>query len=128
VSEKVVTVSARISGDHLAILEKLSQDLELSKTDVIQKALELMGQSGTGSTSSTVTITIPRDMNRRASRMVHEMGLASSIPEVIVKALDPGLDALLANYEERRKKEISTRKVALEADALELEISTSRQR
>jgi hypothetical protein len=128
VSEKVVTVSARISGDHLAILEKLSQELELSKTDVIQMALELLGQAGTGSSSSTVTLTISRDMNRRAQRMVHEMGLASSVQEVLVKALDPGLDAVLAEYMERRKMEISAAKVASEADAMELEVISSRSR
>ena len=127
-SEKVVTVSARISGDHLAILEKLSQELELSKTDVIQKALELMGQSGTGSSSSTVTITIPRDTNRRASRMVHEMGIASSVPEVLVKALDPGLDSILEQYAKRRQEEIRASKVASEADAMDIELAAIRTR
>lgn len=128
VSEKVVTVSARISGEHLAILDKLAQELELSKTDVIQMALELLGQAGTGSSSSTVTLDISRDMNRRAQRMVHEMGLASSVQEILVKALDPGLDAILAEYAERRKREISAVKVASEADAIELEISSARSR
>jgi hypothetical protein len=128
VSEKVVTVSARISGDHLEILERLSMDLELSKTDVIQRALELLGQAGTGSSSSTVTVTIPRDTHRRASRMVHDMGIAPSLPEILQRALDPGLDAVLEDYTRRRQREVAAAKAAAEADAMDIEIAATRTR
>lgn len=128
VSEKVVTVSARISGEHLGILEKLSSELELSKTDVIQKALELLGQMGTGSASSTVTITIPRDVKRRAAKLVHDKGIASSIPELLEKAVEPGLDALISEYIRRRQNELELERVASEADAMDIQTAALNQR
>lgn len=127
-SEKVVTVSARISGEHLEILERLSLDLELSKTDVIQRAIELFGQLGDGSSPSTVTVTIPRETYRRANKMVHEMGIATSVPDVLQRALDPGLDIVLEDFTRRKQKWVAAARAAAEADAMDLEIAATRTR
>ena len=116
-----MTVSARISGEHLDTLERLSRDLELSKTDVIQRAIELLGQMGMGSSSSTVTVQVPRDTLRRANRMVHEMGIESDLSELLRRALDPGMDFLMAEYMRRRRQEVAVAKAASEADAIDME-------
>jgi len=126
VSEKVMTVSARVSGEHLETLERLSRDMELSKTDVIQKAIELLGQLGTGSSSSTVTVVVPRDTLRRANRMVHEMGIEPSLAELLRRALDPGLDYLMVDHMRRRRQELAVAKAAMEADAIDLEHTVSK--
>ncbi len=127
-SEKVVTISARMSQKHVDIMDRFKDDLDLSKTDVIQKALELLGTSMAVQGENKMTLSVSANTLNRASDLFRMYGQGSSVEDVLEKAVDRGVQGLEDDLMERRRRDQERMKVHLEASKGEVELRSTVER
>jgi len=127
-SEKVITVSARVSRKHSDIVDRLTEEMGLSKTDVLQTAIEMLGSREGISKRNRVTLEISGDSLRRAGELHWEWDQKTSVDEVLVAALEIGIEAMEDAVTERRKKDRERDLAHIEAQQLRLELKTTSEK
>ena len=127
-SEKVVTISARVSQKHVDIMDRFKEDLDLSKTDVIQKALELLGTSEAVQGENKMTLSISANTLNRASDLFRMYGQGTSVEDILERSVDRGVQGMEDDLLERRRRDQERMKVHLEATKGEVELRSTVER
>lgn len=126
--EKVVTISARISRSYADLIEKHKEIMGGSKTDVLQRALDLLSEFDVASGTNQVTVDISPAILRRAHRLHYDYGYKSSFPRLLEEALESGIRDLLRQYEEDAKRDIEHHRSKLQIETFDMELQTTRSR
>jgi len=92
--ERTTTISARFSRTQLEALEKLQHELGLSKTDVLQRAVELFSVAGGQGSSRTVQVTISAQSYNNARKLVDYYGYKDSLGSLLSEAAEIGIRTL----------------------------------
>ena len=127
-SEKVVTISARVSQKHVDIMDRFKDDLDLTKTDVIQKALELLGTSEAVQGENKMTLSISANTLNRASDLFRMYGQGTSVEDILTRSIDRGVRVLEDDLLERRRRDQERMKVHLQATKGEVELRSTVER
>ncbi|MCK5772485.1 MAG: hypothetical protein KAH57_01725 [Thermoplasmata archaeon] len=127
-SEKVVTISARVSRKHVDIMDRFKDDLDLTKTDVIQKALELLGTSEAVQGENKMTLSISANTLNRASDLFRMYGQGTSVEDILTRSIDRGVRVLEDDLLERRRRDQERMKVHLQATKGEVELRSTVER
>ncbi len=127
-SEKVVTISARVSQKHVDIMDRFEEDLDLSKTDVIQKALELLGTSMAVQGENKMTLSVSANTLNRASDLFRMYGQGTSVEDILSRSVDRGIQGMEDDLMQRRRSDQERMKVHLEATKGEVELRSTVER
>ena len=127
-SEKVVTISARVSQKHVDIMDRFKEDLDLSKTDVIQKALELLGTSEAVQGENEMTLRVSANTLNRASDLFRMYGQGTSVEDILERSVERGVQGLEDDLALRRRRDQERMKVHLEAAKGEVELRSTVER
>ncbi len=127
-SEKVVTISARMSQKHVDIMDRFKDDLDLSKTDVIQKALELLGTSVAVQGENKMTLRISANTLNRASDLFRMYGQGTSVEDILERSVDRGVQGMEDDLMDRRRRDQERLKEHLKAAKGEVELRSTVER
>jgi hypothetical protein len=120
-SEKVTTISARFSKDQVAVLDRLQEELNISKTDVLHLALEHLGESKIITRANKVEVTISADSLKRASRLHEYYGYGTSLPGLLSEAVEIGLREIRRRLAEDRKDDAELARMDMDARSIEMQ-------
>ena len=127
-SEKVVTISARVSQKHVDIMDRFKDDLDLTKTDVTQKALELLGTSEAVQGENKMTLSVSANTLNRASDLFRMYGQGTSVEDLLERSVERGVQGLEEDLLERRRRDQERMKVHLQAAKGEVELRSTVER
>ncbi len=118
---KPQTVSARFSSEQVELLNRLQEELAISKTDVLQMALEALSRSRSTVSGGTVAVPVSADTMRRAMRLHHDYGLKHSLEALLSEALDIGVRELRRTIESDRKGDLDLARSDMDAGLVEVQ-------
>ncbi|MBN1540250.1 MAG: hypothetical protein JW939_08915 [Candidatus Thermoplasmatota archaeon] len=104
-SGKISTISARFSKDQVGILERLQKELDMSKTDVLQMALEQLSTRNVMPGANRVELAVSEDALKRAARLHDFYGYALSVEALLSEAVELGLREIRKRLMEDRKED-----------------------
>ena len=125
-AEKVVTVSARISRSYADLIEEHRKVMGGSKTDVLQRALDLLAHFDVARGRNQVTVGISEYNLRRAHRLHFKYGYRSSFPVLLEEALERGVRDLYAEYSRDMETDRSHDASRKRVDAMDLELEVTK--
>lgn len=120
-NEKVSTISARFSKPQFDMLERLQSELSLSKTDVLQLAVEHLGTTKVVSTENRMEIAVSRETLRRASKLHSHYGYKTSLDALLEEAIEIGVRVIRDRLKEDRTGDADLARVDMDAKAIEMQ-------
>ncbi|MFW3145184.1 MAG: hypothetical protein ACMUIE_00045 [Thermoplasmatota archaeon] len=126
-NEKVSTISARFSKSQLETLERLQEELGLSRTDVIQLAIDHLGTTKVISPSSRVEVPISAETLRRASRLHRQYGYKVSLEMLLSEAVEIGVREIRSALRKDREEDADLARSEMDARAIEMQQDMMRE-
>jgi len=120
-SGKISTISARFSRDQVGILERLQKELDMSKTDVLQMAVEQLSVRNVRPGPNRVEIAVSEDALKRATRLHDFYGYALSVETLLSEAVELGLREIRKRLMEDRKEDADLARVDMDARSIEMQ-------
>ncbi len=120
-SGKISTISARFSRDQVDILERLQKELDMSKTDVLQMAVEQLSARKVKPGANRVEIAISEDALKRANRLHDFYGYALSVEALLSEAVELGLREIRKRLMDDRKEDAELARVDMDARSIEMQ-------
>ncbi|MFO8051589.1 MAG: hypothetical protein R6V01_07825 [Thermoplasmatota archaeon] len=120
-NEKVSTISARFSKPQFDMLEKLQEELDLSRTDVLQLAVEHLGTSRAVSPENRLEIPVSQETLRRASRLHSFYGYKTSLRALLSEAVEIGVREIRNKLKEDRSEDADLARVDMDARSIEMQ-------
>lgn len=115
------TISARLDPRHYKLLENVQTESGLSKTDVIQMALENLSTTKAITSENRVEIPISASTMRRASRLHVTYGYGTTLVMLLSEAVDIGVREIRSRVDEDRKEDLQLAKDDMDANAVEMQ-------
>jgi hypothetical protein len=120
-SGKIYTISARFSKDQVDTLNRLQKELGMSKTDVIQMAVEGMSTRRFKPGANRVDIGVSEDALKRATRLHDFYGYALSVEALLSEAVELGLREIRKRLMEDRREDAELARVDMDARSIEMQ-------
>jgi hypothetical protein len=115
------TISARLDSRHYGMLEKAQRDSGLSKTDVIQVALENYSTTKGIGRENRVDIPISASTMTRASRLHVTYGYGTTLVMLLSEAVDIGVREIRRKVDADRKEDLQLANDDMDARAVEMQ-------
>lgn len=115
------TISARLDPQHYGMLERVQRDSGLSKTDVIQLALENLSTTKGVGRENKVEVPISSSTMMRASRLHVTYGYGTTLVMLLSEAVDIGVREIRMKIDVDRKEDLQLAKDDLDARAVEMQ-------
>jgi hypothetical protein len=115
------TISARLDRSHIEILDKVQGESGLSRTDVIQLALDYLSNSKVAPRPSSVEIPISSATMRRASRLHITYGYGTTLIMLLSEAVDIGVREIRSRVDTDRREDLQLARNDMDANAVEME-------
>ena len=120
-SEKVSTISARFSKPQMDMLDRLQKELSLSKTDVLQLAVEYLGTTKVISPENRIEIPISQETLKRASNLHGHYGCKTSLEAILSEAVEIGVREIRSRLKEDRAEDAELARVDMDAKSIEMQ-------
>ncbi|MEA3558132.1 MAG: hypothetical protein U9R75_02660 [Candidatus Thermoplasmatota archaeon] len=120
-SEKVSTISARFSKPQIDMLDRLQTELALSKTDVLQLAVEHLGTTKVISPENRMEIPVSQETLRRASNLHGHYGYKTTLEALLSEAVEVGVREIRKRLKEDRAEDADLARVDMDARAIEMQ-------
>ena len=118
---KISTISARFSQEQVDALERLQRDLGLSKTDVLQFAVEHLSTRKVIKGENRIEIAISGDALKRAARLHDFYGYGVSVEDILSKAVELGLKEIRKEIKENRLEDAELGRLDIETRSIEMQ-------
>lgn len=118
------TISARLDRSHTDILDRVSTESGLSKTDVIQMALDNLSSTKMVSRENRVEIPISASTMKRASRLHITYGYGTTLVMLLSEAVDIGVREIRSKADMDRKEDLQLARDDMDASAVEMQQDT----
>ena len=115
------TISARLDPSHADILDRVSTESGMSKTDVIQMALDNLSSTKMVSRENKVEVPISASTLKRASRLHVNYGYGTTMVMLLSEAVDIGVREIRQKVAEDRKEDLQLAKDDMDASAVEMQ-------
>ncbi len=115
------TISARLDHQHFGMLERVQRDSGLSKTDVIQLALENLSTTKGVGRENKVEVPISASTMMRASRLHVTYGYGTTLVMLLSEAVDVGVREIRKKIDVDRKEDLQLAKDDMDARAVEMQ-------
>lgn len=122
--KKTTTVSVRIDDDRVEKIEAMMQSHEMSKTDVIQYAIDTFYHTRGWSPGNIVKIPLSNDTMTRAKRLHYTYGFKDSFEKLISEAVDRGLNLLYDEFNKGGDLDDAAVEVFKRKEAIKLEMDS----
>lgn len=120
-NEKVSTISARFSKPQYDMLERLQEELGLSRTDVLQLAVEHLGTTKAVSPENRMEVPVSQETLRRASRLHSFYGYKTSLKALLSEAVEIGVREIRSRLKEERAEDADLARVDMDARSVEMQ-------
>jgi hypothetical protein len=120
-SDRVMTISARFTKEHVETLKRLQEELGCSQTDVLHLALDYMGGRRVISGSNTQKVALSADALKRASRLHDHYGYGISLQALLSEAVELGLREIRKKLVQDRKEDADLARVDMDARSIEMQ-------
>jgi hypothetical protein len=118
---KISTISARFSRDQVDILKRLQKELGMSKTDVLQFAVEQLSTRSVRPGANRVEVEVSEDALKRATRLHDFYGHALSVEALLSEAVELGLREIRRRLMEDRREDAELARVDMDARSIEMQ-------
>lgn len=115
------TISARLDRHHADFLEKVAVESGMSKTDVIQLALDNISTSKLAPRENRVEVPISSSTMRRASRLHITYGYGTTLVMLLSEAVDIGVREIRSKVDLDRKEDLQLARDDMDANAVEMQ-------
>ncbi len=115
------TISARLDPSHLEILKRVSRESGVSKTDVIQMALDNLVSTKMITRENRVEIPVSAATMRTASRLHITYGYGTTLVMLLSQAVDIGVREIRRTVEQDRKEDLQLARSDMDARAVEMQ-------
>ena len=96
--KKSTTVSVRLDDDRVDKIKTMKDSHELSQTEVIQSAVDLLYNTKGWSRESHVKVPISKNTMKRARTLHYTFGCKLNFEQLISEAVDRGINVLYEEY------------------------------
>lgn len=96
--KKTTTVSVRFDDDRVDKMEAMKESHDMSKTEVIQTAIDLLYNTKGWSPENRVKVPLSKDTMRRARTLHYKFGYKLNFEQLISEAVDRGMNILMKEY------------------------------
>ena len=115
------TISARLGRSHIEVLDKVQLESGLSRTDVIQMALDNLSSTKIAPRGNKVEVPISRSTMKRASRLHITYGYGTTLVMLLSEAVDIGVKEIRTKADMDRKEDLQLAKDDMDASAIEMQ-------
>ena len=114
-------ISARLDRQHADLLDRVSTESGISKTDVIQLALDNLSTTKLVTRENRVEIPISASTMKRASRLHITYGYGTTLVMLLSEAVDIGVREIRSRVDDDRKEDLQLARNDMDARAVEMQ-------
>ncbi len=115
------TISARLDRSHIEMIDRVQLESGLSRTDVIQMALDNLSTTKVAPRGNKIEIPISRSTLKGASRLHITYGYGTTLVMLLSEAVDIGVREIRTKADMDRKEDLQLAKDDMDASAIEMQ-------